>query len=886
MIISTSFSHKNRELLFVLFFCFFTTYGTAQTVIEGTVKDSLKEPVQNATVLIKDSKEKETYAFGSTNTEGYFKITVTQKDSKLLLILRSMGHRTQKNSIANEDHTFNFVLTEDAFELDEVVLKHEPIQQKKDTINYKVNSFSEKSDRSIADVLKHLPGVSVQEDGQILYHGKPINRFYIEDMDLLGGKYNLASENLPHKEVEEVQVLENHQPIKVLDSLSFSDEAALNLKLKNKYTFTGQAELGAGFAPTLWDVNVTPMALAKKRQALVSYQATNSGKDLEREIKPLLSEKPPDAEESNSNNENWLSIPETSPGGLPKERWLNNNAHLVSANTLVELKKKYNLRVNASYLNDYQQQTEKSQTLYFSGADTVPLSENTSNKLYNSMLDVSLRLDKNTKKKYFNDILHFEGYWNDGKGQMTANNNPVRQKLKDHYFSLSNDLSGIFTINKHLLRFNSSLTISETPENLTIYPGQFEELLHEGNPYDDVQQEVSLKKLHTNNSTGFTKRIGRFSISSKVGFDLEYQKLKTNLFVEDELVDQPEFYNNFHWLKNQFFITPKTEFNKGNWRWTIRLPVYYYILSLEDKPRAEKQTQNRFYAAPQLTFRHTYNSKWYMNGSLGHNTSLGGIQQLYPSYILQDYHNINRRVSEVPKTSSNHFSIGIYHKNVLDAIFGNLSYSFMQSNRNLMGETTILPEGALELGSVKKRNTSLNHRLSGEVHKIFSAIRTNVKLNADYRFSRSQFLLNSELAKVHAQGPGISGKVETKFTDGLKLTYNGRFSLSMNKLENQHKQKTYNQSHETDLEINLSENSTLTAATQYFRNYLASGNISSFFADLNYRYTLDSVDFELSYSNIFNNKTYQTSQVSEFQTVENYYVLRPWEVLFKVRFTL
>jgi hypothetical protein len=103
-----------------------------------------------------------------------------------------------------------------------------------------VNSFSKEQDRSIGDVLKRMPGIEVLPDGKILYQGKAINKYYIEGLDLLEGKYNLANDNLPYQEVSQVQILENHQPIKTLDSLQFSDRSALNIKLKHLY-FTGQA---------------------------------------------------------------------------------------------------------------------------------------------------------------------------------------------------------------------------------------------------------------------------------------------------------------------------------------------------------------------------------------------------------------------------------------------------------------------------------------------------------------------------------------------------------------------------------------------------------------------------------------------------------------------
>ncbi|MFV0247637.1 MAG: hypothetical protein ACK5H1_01570 [Tenacibaculum sp.] len=107
----------------------------------------------------------------------------------------------------------------------------------------------------------HSMRIELFRDGKILYRGKPINKYYIEGLNLLEGKYNLANSNLPHKEVAKVQVLDNHQPIRVLDSLVYSNQAAINIKLKNSYTFTRQAELGLGLLPLLWYTNFAPMAV-------------------------------------------------------------------------------------------------------------------------------------------------------------------------------------------------------------------------------------------------------------------------------------------------------------------------------------------------------------------------------------------------------------------------------------------------------------------------------------------------------------------------------------------------------------------------------------------------------------------------------------------------
>src|SRR5690606_12915632 len=183
------------------------------------------------------------YAISDIN--GKFSITIKSKSEKLQLYIRSMGYKIVAKSVDNISQNLEFVLIEEITELKEVVLKSNPITRKGDTINYSVTTFSKQEDRTIADVLKNMPGIEVLSDGKILYQGKPINKYYIEGLDLLEGKYHLANSNLPYKEVTKVQILENHQPIKLLDSLVYSDQAAINIKLKNNYTFTGQADIGS-----------------------------------------------------------------------------------------------------------------------------------------------------------------------------------------------------------------------------------------------------------------------------------------------------------------------------------------------------------------------------------------------------------------------------------------------------------------------------------------------------------------------------------------------------------------------------------------------------------------------------------------------------------------
>ena len=516
-----------KQPLILTFIVFFHFYGFTQTIISGKLKDFNGKSISGASVTIRVLNTDNILDYNISNNKGEFVISVNTKITKIQLKIRSMGYKTVVKTIENKTQKLNFVLEEEITELKEVIVKSFPISRKGDTINYFVNSFSKQEDRTIADVLKNMPGIEVLDNGKILYQGKPINKYYIEGLDLLEGKYNLANKNLPYKKVTKVQVLENHQPIKMLDSLVYSDQAAINIKLKNSYTFTGQAEIGSGLSPLLWDANITPMLFTKKKQMISSYQTNNTGNNVASQLKTLTIEDLLEQFERNDDKQDWLSIQKLLTPNFSKQRWLDNNIHLITTNYLQKLENDYEVRLNVSYLNDYQQQNGVTNTQFFTSNDTIILFEKKYNQLYTNTLETNLTLQKNTDNNFFKNSLKFQGFWDSQQGIVGLNNNDINQSLSNKYFKLSNNFKILFPIGKQIATLNSYIGFSKTPQSLKINPGQFNDLLNNSNAYSEVIQNIELNTFYTNNSISFTKGWKQFSFSPKVGFQFEKQNLES-----------------------------------------------------------------------------------------------------------------------------------------------------------------------------------------------------------------------------------------------------------------------------------------------------------------------------------------------------------------------
>ena len=248
----------------------------AQMILTGTVKDEANKNLSGATLTISKDSVSSILAYAISKSDGSFKIRIDNAPEKLFIKASYIGLTTFKKILERKSQELEIQLRPSSEELKEVVVKSEIIQRRGDTLSFSVEAFKDKNDRVIADVLRKMPGITIKPGGQIYYQGKPIQKYYIEGLDLLEGRYSLANENLAADDVSKVEILENHQPIRVLDSLEFSERASLNIKLKNDVTLSGTAKLGLGATPLLWEANVTPMLFNKKRQFIASYQSNNT----------------------------------------------------------------------------------------------------------------------------------------------------------------------------------------------------------------------------------------------------------------------------------------------------------------------------------------------------------------------------------------------------------------------------------------------------------------------------------------------------------------------------------------------------------------------------------------------------------------------------------
>ena len=139
--------------------------AAAQSKLQGIVLDlTTNEPIAGVVVKSKN-------AFTSSDAEGQF--TLTLKDGADSVTFRCMGYETLTKSV--KDDLTRVYLGQKATRLKDVIVQAPDIYARGDTLVFNVSRYANAKDDAIIDVIKRLPGVKVEEDGTIMYQGKPIN---------------------------------------------------------------------------------------------------------------------------------------------------------------------------------------------------------------------------------------------------------------------------------------------------------------------------------------------------------------------------------------------------------------------------------------------------------------------------------------------------------------------------------------------------------------------------------------------------------------------------------------------------------------------------------------------------------------------------------------
>ena len=225
-------NHFHMNFKFTSILLFFCLVVHSQLKLEGVVTDSLEIPLQSASVVAINKATNGLESYGLTDEKGNYKLKL-KGDAGYKIQVSSIGLITINDTLQTKDVDLirDYVLRADIV-LDEVVVKM-PVVVRGDTLIYNADSFKNGSERKLEDIIDKLPGVEINENGQIEVEGKVVNKLMVNGKDFFDGDTKVGTKNIPSNAVDKIQVLRNYAEVGQLSGVrNNQDNFAINIKLK------------------------------------------------------------------------------------------------------------------------------------------------------------------------------------------------------------------------------------------------------------------------------------------------------------------------------------------------------------------------------------------------------------------------------------------------------------------------------------------------------------------------------------------------------------------------------------------------------------------------------------------------------------------------------
>ena len=714
---------KQAFLIWLILLSAITAKGQ---ILTGQIVSTQNTSVERAAVFLKNGKQTIAYTFSSPN--GSFSIDAKGKEFRIIEV-RKMGYETISLFISDFKNGQHIVLQEKTNELKEVVVKSQKVRQEGDTLNYLVNSFKTKQDRTIADVLKKMPGIAINEDGSIEYQGKKINKFYIEGMDLLGGKYTQASENIDVDKVKKIQVFERHQPIKALKNTSFSEQAALNIILgdgaKNVWTHTIDLAVGMAMdrkSDFLYNNRLFSMFFSRKVQSISMYKNNNTGKSIGQEVSPMAAYLDDSAPTDGGILAN-ISLPAPD---IETARSRFNQTHLFATNWLFKTKGNNDLRIQLDAMVDKTIQRRTTSTIY-TMAGSKAIMEDVSAQSHHNALNAEVLYKQNTDKQYLTNDLRGYIDFDQSDGTSLLNGRNTRQYVKPRQRYLTDKLSFIRNLNgKHSISANAYLSLNYAPDLLLLS--------------NETTERLEKHSILGGFNTYWGHKVGKFHLNYDFGTDAKLQRMN----IEYDSISAKRRYSEW-----RSFVRPTFSYKSNNIHLTASTPLYWTERYYGSQHKSTLTIEPHLYISamptPSLTLMGIYNYAWRPNE----------FSSTIDIPLFTDYITMRQGYGKLDYTLSHFLRTSVEYKDVLKGFFVNIGYSFTNMRNQRMYSQRVINNSYQTFATDFTAN-STTHGIDGRMSESWNIAHLTTILGCSYNWSNYKMLIGNSFVPFQTQSANIS----------------------------------------------------------------------------------------------------------------------------------
>ena len=886
----------------------------SQVKLQGVIRDSLGSPLELANVIAINKATKTLDSYAITNDEGLFRLDL-KKNTIYSIQASYIGMKSLDKVLeTKEDNiTQDFVMIQDN-SLDEVELTYEmPVTISGDTLVYNADSFNTGTERKLEDVLKNLPGVEINDDGQIEVEGKVVTKLMVEGKDFFDGDTKLATKNIPSNAVDKVQVLKNYSEVGQLGGVTNNqDNIAINIKLKDgkKNFWFGNITVGAG------DSEANDLYLAQPKLFYYSPEySINFIGDLNNIGEVAFTRRDffnfsGGFRSPSQNSGTSLSLGNNDIGSLllQNNRAKDINTKFAAANFSWSPKKTLDFGGFAIFSNSKNELQENRSTQYSDTDLGIPNEDTESNTFQNNdlgMVKFTTKFQPNASNQ-----LEYEALGNLSKSSQdqrfnSSVNGAINQLEEATPFSFNQSLNYYYTLNEtNIFAFEAQHLIKDEDPF-------YNAILEDKANYSGTANNLGLNGSQIDYNVGQQKRVQSNQVDAKLDYWNILNK-KSNINVTlGTIVSQQQFDSNiFQVLDDQTLLNPTPTIANGlatndiaydfsdvylglHYRlkyrkFTFTPGVSAHAYSISNTQFNEKTTDNFYRFLPDFNMRYDIKKSETLNLTYRMQTQFTDVSQFASGLVLNNYNSLFSGSPELQSALSHNINLSYYSFNMFNYtnVFANINYN--KSIDNIRTVSVFNP------GSVIRVSTPFNSNFadesltaSGRYQRTFGKLRGSVRANLNYskfnQFIQNRRSINESFSQTY------TAQLRTNFRTAPNVDLSYRHRIQDNNL-GANATKFFTKSPSIEIDALFLKSFTFRTDYSYndFSDEQSSINTYEFWnASLSYRKDEDSkFEYELKATNLLDTRSQNQSNASNISVSATEYFIQPRYLTFRVRFEL
>jgi len=913
--------------ILLLIFLSSNTFIYSQIKMSGKVTDSVGNPLELANIILINSESNSLETFAMSDNKGDYKLSL-KKNTSYNLQVSYIGMSTFSQMLKTEDSNLlkNFALTQNN-QLDAVELTYEmPVVISGDTLVYDADSFKTGTERKLEDVLKNLPGVEINDDGEIEVEGKAVTKIMVEGKDFFDGDSKIASKNIPSNAVDKVQILKNYAEVGQLSSVQNNqDNIAINIKLKkgkDKFWF-GNILAGSGESPSYTQNQDLDLYIFQPK--LFFYSPTYSINvigDLNNIGEQAFTRRDFWKFSGGFNRPSGKSGTNISLGNnnlsflqLQNNRAKDINTEFIAINSSFSPSKKLDYSAFLILTNSETEIQQNNITQYVGLTENIPDENTQTNTSQTSELGIakfSLKYKPNINNQVDYEVLGRVTNESQDQNYLSSVIGSIGQLDEAETFSINQNLNYYYTLNEknifaleaqHLLKdedpfYNALLENNSNYQTTALGLG-----LDNSSPFYNIAQDKRVKSNQLDAKLDYWNILNKKSdlnltfgaIYSKQEFDSEiFQFLSESaedIYNPTSLVNDGLDFNEVNYVFNDLYLGLHYRLKTGKFTISPGFTAHSYDSENTQNESFESRSNYKksfFKLLPDFNMIIQLKDSESIRLNYAMRTQFTDITKIARGLVLNNYNSLFIGTQDLQNAISHNISLNYYSFNLFNYtnVYAGINYNkSIDQIRNLTSFESVIATSNPFNSSFADENLSIFGRYQRSYGKIRGTLGANLNLSKFNQFIRDTSA--PSLNETFSQSFNTS--LRTLFKNAPNVEAGMKYSISETNIGSL-ETKYFTESPFVELDALILKSFTFRTnySTTKFKDQNAILNNYKFFdASLSYRADQDSKwEFEIRATNLLDTKSQSQSNVSNISVSTTEYFIQPRFITLRLIYTL